>query len=269
MSITKNIRRIIFICIGVGAGGVFVVLLAAAVNARNHQVCKGYEIEFKNSDQKFFIDKKDVEKALTANKTIVLKNKPVKSIDLNIIEARLKKEPWVKDAEIFFDNNEMLKVKIMQREPVARLFSSSGGSFYIDTAGVRMPLSDKASARLPVFTGYPIEHKKNRTPADIKLVREIKTLSQYLVSDPFWMAQIAQVHITPAREFEMIPTIGNHVIEFGDGTDHEAKFRRLFIFYKQVLAKTGMDTYERIKVQYDNEVIGVKKSSTIQKIYNN
>jgi cell division protein FtsQ len=74
------------------------------------------------------------------------------------------------------------------------------------------------------------------------------------------MAQISQIDITPVKEFEMIPTIGNHIIEFGDGSNYEAKFKRLFIFYKQVLAKTGMEKYERIKVQYNNEIIGVKKN---------
>ncbi len=57
----------------------------------------------------------------------------------------------------------------------------------------------------------------------------------------------------------MIPTFGNHIIEFGDGTDYEAKFRKLFVFYKQVLSKTGMDKYERLKIQYDKEIIGVKE----------
>ncbi|HUQ66305.1 MAG TPA: hypothetical protein VM101_09125, partial [Flavitalea sp.] len=95
MSITKNIQRIIFICISLLAGAGFVVVLIAAVNARNHQVCKGYDIEIKDADKALFIDKKDIEKVLTANKTIVLTNKPVKSINLSIIEERLNKEPWV------------------------------------------------------------------------------------------------------------------------------------------------------------------------------
>ena len=260
MSITKNIRRVIFICIWVLAGAGFVVLLIAAVNARNHQVCKGYEIEIKDADKALFIDKKDIEKVLTANKTVVLKNKPVKSIDLNIIEARLKKESWIKDAEIYFDNSEKLKVIVEHRIPIARMVSSSGGSFYIDSSGQRMPLSEKMSAKLPVFTGYPIDSKKNRTPAERKLIREIKELSMFLLNDPFWMAQISQIDITPQKEFEMVPTIGNHIIEFGDGSDHEAKFKKLFVFYKQVLSKAGMDKYKIIKIQYNNEVIGVRKN---------
>jgi cell division protein FtsQ len=243
------------------AGAGFVVVLIAAVNSKNHQVCQGYEIEIRDADKALFIDKKDIEKVLTANNTIVLKNKPVKSIDLNIIEARLKKEAWVKDAEIFFDNNEKLKVTVEQRIPIARMFSSSGGSFYIDSSGQRMPLSEKMSAKLPVFTGYPIDAKKNRTPAERKLIRDVKDISLFLLKDPFWMAQISQIDITPTKEFEMIPTIGNHVIEFGDGTDYQAKFKKLFVFYKQVLSKTGMDKYERLKIQYNNEIIGVKRTN--------
>ena len=261
MSITKNIRKIIFICIWVLAGTGFVVLLIAAVNSRNHQVCQGYEIEIKNADKASFIDKKEIEKVLTANNTMVLKNRPVKSIDLNAIEERLKKQPWVKDAEIFFDNSEKLKVSVDQRIPIARMFSSSGGSFYIDSSGQRMPLSEKMSAKLPVFTGYPIDGKKNRTPAERKLIRDVKDISLFLLNDPFWMAQVSQIDITPSKEFEMIPTVGNHVIEFGDGTDYEIKFKKLFVFYKQVLAKTGMDKYERLKIQYDNEIIGVKRTN--------
>jgi cell division protein FtsQ len=263
MGIKGNIRKIVMLSIWLAAGTGFIVLLIAAVNSRNHKVCKGYEIVMKGKEkQAWFIDKKDVEKVLTANKSIALINKPVKFIDLNVVEARLKKEAWVKDAEIFFDNNEILKVIIEQREPIARIFSPSGGSFYIDSAGKRLPLSDKLSAKLPVFTAYPVQAKKNRTPAERKLIREVKDLSLFLLNDPFWMAQISQIDITPSKEFEMIPTVGNHIIEFGDGTDMQSKFRRLFIFYKQVLAKTGMEKYERIKVQYDKEVIGVKKENT-------
>jgi cell division protein FtsQ len=48
-------------------------------------------------------------------------------------------------------------------------------------------------------------------------------------------------------------------VEFGDGDNYEEKFHRLLVFYKQVLARSGMEKYKRIKVQYDKQVIGVKK----------
>ena len=58
----------------------------------------------------------------------------------------------------------------------------------------------------------------------------------------------------------MIPTIGNHIIEFGDGSNCEQKFDRLFLFYKQVLGKTGMERYARINVKYEKQVIGVRNT---------
>jgi cell division protein FtsQ len=72
------------------------------------------------------------------------------------------------------------------------------------------------------------------------------------------MAQVSQIDIQPDRTFDMIPVVGNHIIEFGDGTDYDKKFKRLLLFYQQVLSKTGMDVYQKVNVQYARQVIGVK-----------
>ena len=261
MNATKNMRRIIFLCFWLLAGTGIIVLLIAAVNARSHQVCMGYDININGRDSgQWFIDRNDIVDVLTKNKSVDIRNKPIKSFDLGSIETKLEKESWVKDAELFFDNEGILKVKVTERVPVARLFTPMCKSFYIDSAGKKLPLSSKMSVKLPVFTGYPYQSKKVGAP-EKKLIGQITQLSLYLADNPFWMAQISQIDITPARQFEMVPTIGHHLIEFGEADEIKEKFHRLFIFYKQVLAKTGMDKYEKIKVQFDNQVIGVKKQS--------
>lgn len=237
-------------------------MLVAAVNSRQQQTCKGYDIDINGrAEGHWFIDGSDVVDVLTRKRTISITNKPINSFNLDKLEAKLEKEVWVKDAELYFDNNGVLKVKIEEREPIARVFNNAGQSFYIDSTGHRLPLSDKMSARLPVFTSYPGDAKKPKTKSDKKLIKQMKELSLFLLKDPFWMAQVSQIDITPAHEFEIVPTVGNHVIEFGDANDHEKKFQRLFVFYRQVLAKTGMEKYKRIKVQYDRQVIGVKKEN--------
>ncbi|HET9278217.1 MAG TPA: hypothetical protein VFN95_08510, partial [Flavitalea sp.] len=48
--------------------------------------------------------------------------------------------------------------------------------------------------------------------------------------------------------------------EFGDGSNCEQKFDRLFLFYRQVLSKTGMEKYARINVKYEKQVIGVRNT---------
>lgn len=243
----------------IGSG--VLVLLVAAIKSRNHQSCQGYEIDIVGGGEQWFIDKKEIVQILSGNGAYALKGRALNLFDLRKLEEKLENNVWIQDAELFFDNNEVLQVKIVEREPVARIFTAGGNSFYIDSMGERLPLSEKLSARVPVFTGYPSEKPKFQKE-DSALVRQVREVSKYVLRDPFWMAQIAQVDITPDKKFEMIPTIGNHVIEFGNGNDYEKKFKRLFQFYRQVLSKTGMNRYERINVQFSRQVIGIKGNAT-------
>src|SRR5690606_8077789 len=124
-----------------------------------------------------------------------LNNAMVSSLDLVSMEKELQKEKWIKNAEIFIDNNNVLQVKVTEREPVARIFTTSGASFYLDSSLMRLPLGKKFSARLPVFTSFPtdvIVLKK----ADSILLRNIKVMSEFIEKDEFWMAQIDQIDIT-------------------------------------------------------------------------
>ena len=260
MKVSQQIKKIFFICLWVIGGAGAMALLIAAIRIKREKVCKGYAITiYPAGGNKGFLEKKKVENLLTKNGKETLTGKTTRIIDLQELEGRLELHKWIRDAELFFDNNQVLQVKITERKPIARIFTESGNSFYIDSSCERLPLSDKMSARLPVFTGFKSD-KKLLKQADKLLLAQIRNVSDYIIKHPFWMAQISQIDITEKRTFEMIPTIGNHVIEFGDGMNYEQKFDRLFIFYKQVLSKTGMGRYARINVKYDKQVIGVRNA---------
>jgi len=265
MKLNRHIRKMLFVGLWCIIGGGVVVLLVAAIRNRKDQTCAGYEISMAGTGGQWFMNKKEVVDILTGNGSVPLKGRSLKRFDLRSMEDRLQKNVWIRDAELFFDNNQVLQVKIEEREPIARIFTAMGNSFYIDSSCERLPLSDKVSAKLPVFTGFPSE-KVKVGKADSLLLHHIKQVSLFIQRDSFWMAQIAQTDIMPDRKFEMIPMVGNHVIEFGDGTDFDKKFGRLLQFYRLVLSKTGMDVYERLNVQYDRQVIGVKKGSYVAKI---
>ena len=262
MSITSNIRKLIvvsFWCI-VSAG--ILVLLIAAMREKKEKICVGYEIDITGSDDHNFIDKKDIENQLSNGGVLSVKGRSIKSFDLKKLEEKLERNSWVSDAELFFDNNQLLKVTVAERQPIARVFTVSGTSYYIDSSLTRLPLSDKLSARLPVFTGFPGE-KENVPSADSVLTTHMRAMANYIRTNRFWMAQVAQIDITAARTFEIIPTIGSTIIEFGDGNELEKKFRRLMLFYQQVISKTGFAGYERIKVQFSGQVVGVRHAAAI------
>ncbi|WEK37732.1 MAG: cell division protein FtsQ/DivIB [Candidatus Pseudobacter hemicellulosilyticus] len=257
-----HIRRMLtagFWCL-IGTG--VLVLLVAAIRSRNNTSCQGYEIEILGGGDQWFMDKAAIVQVLTANGSKRLKGRPMQEFDLRQLEEKLERNVWVKDAQLYFDNKQVLNVKIMEREPVARVFTASGNSFYIDSSGARLPLSDKLSARLPVFTSFPADKPRK---ADSALLGQMKQLTAFLSRQPFWAAQVAQIDITPAKKFELVPVVGDHIIDFGDGKDCEKKFARLLTFYKQVLSKTGFNAYDRINVQFDRQVIGVRKPAALSK----
>jgi cell division protein FtsQ len=281
MAINVNIRKLLFVMLWCVAGAGMVLLLGASINHRNGKTCQGYKIDISGSggDGGLFIDRKEVERLLAAASGAVphtgaagsvtrldastlaqWKGRHIMSFDLRHMESALEKNAWIRDAELFFDNNGILRVNVIEREPIARIFTTAGNSFYIDSSGAELPLSARLPAKLPVFTGFPAQ-KPHLHGDDSVLAVQVRKLSGFIRKDPFWMAQIAQIDITPSRTFEMVPLIGDHFIAFGDGNDYEQKFHRLFIFYREVLSRTGFDKYSRIDVHYAGQVIGTRKGS--------
>jgi len=237
-----------------------IVILIAAMSKKNNDQIAGVEIKISGVQNNYFISKKDVMEMLEKVNKGKLDKSTVNSLDLASMENRLEKDQWIKKAEIFYDNNNVLQVKITEREPIARIFTISGASFYIDSSLARLPLSDKFSARLPVFTGFPTEVRVLKKQ-DSVLLNEVKILSEYIGSHPFWMAQIDQIDITAALQFEMIPKLGNQLIRFGDANNYEEKFNKLLAFYKQVQTRIGWNKYSVLDIRFKNQVVGVNRNA--------
>lgn len=232
----------------------FVILLAAAVQDKESGRCKGLVVKMEGSDNNYFIEEKDI-RALIINPV----GTPIKNINLAEVEKMASRDPWVKKAECYIDNQRMLNIKVTQREPIARVFTNAGSSFYFDKDGDRIPVSSRYAARVPVFTGFPAEAPRLDS-ADSTLAAGIMNMGNYITSDPFWSAEVEQVNITPEREFEITPKLGDHVIEFGDGEEVEKKFSKLLAFYKEGLNKVGWNNYAKINVAYENEVVCTRRS---------
>ena len=252
----KIIGNLLWIMLGLAT----VVLLGAAISLRNHKRCKGVTININGIQNNFFIDKKEIAGLLENFCGGGLEGKALGSFNLSSIESSLRKNEWIKNAELFFDNNEMLIVDVTEREPIARIFTKKGSSFYIDADLAKLPLSDKTSARVPVFSDFP-SHTMIVTKADSNLLKDIKNVSSYILNDPFWMAQIDQVDITRENTFEMIPKVGNQIIVFGNADNYQEKFDHLLTFYKQIATKVGWNKYSKINVQYKDQVVAVKRGT--------
>ncbi|MFP5043080.1 cell division protein FtsQ/DivIB [Parasediminibacterium sp. JCM 36343] len=237
-----------------------IVLFAFAMEKKNNKACTDVKVEITGADEHLFIDEKDVLQLISGHAYI--DNRTVSSIDLRNIETELEKTPWVKNAELFFDNKQILQVRIEERQPVARVFTVQGNSFYVDSGGMKLPLSEKLSARVPMFTNFPSD-KNIMAASDSDLLKGVVDIGKYITADSFWRAQVEQVNITPQATFEIVPTIGNQIVVFGTATDVESKFNKLYTFYKKAWVQNGINTYEKLDIQYKDQVVAVRAGTAI------
>ena len=235
-----------------------IILLVAGIERKSRKKCTDVKVELTGIKNQVFLDEKEVLDVLNATGTLT--GKPVEEINLQMLEKRLENDTWIKNAELFFDNKQVLQVRVEEREPVARIFTASGSSYYIDTAGRRLPLSEKISVRVPMFTNFPAVRKKP-VKKDSLLIASIKHMAAFIHADSFWNAQVAQVYITAGGTFEMVPVVGNHIVVLGNGDDIEQKFKRLYSFYKQVWPKAGLERYSTINVQFKGQVVATRRGS--------
>ncbi len=250
----KHIKRIVASVLWVLVAAGCITLLAAAVKNKETKYCNGVDIIITGVNNIFFIDKSDVYAIIKNYGGDSTEKKSLAAIDLKLIEKELKKDVWVKNAELYFDNNNILKVFVEEREPIARIFTIGGNSFYIDSSCMVLPLSAKFSARLPIVTSYVSENKV-ASKADSAVLNDIKNISIKIAADTFLMAMIEQIDILPNRNFEMTPKIGKQVIIFGDATDIDLKLSKLKMFYKNIMTLSGWNKYSKINLQYKNQVV--------------
>jgi cell division protein FtsQ len=263
MNIKRPLKKFFTVALWCLLGGSGLALLIAAINSKNSSFCNGMEVEINGGGKAFFLNKKDITTMLEAEGVKDLHNKKMASFDLLKMEGILRRNSWVKDAQLYFDNNQTLKLRIQERQPVARLFTIAGSSYLIDSSGVQMALAERNVFRLPVFTGYPAE--KFGLRRDSVLSRQIRDLAIFLTKDPFWSNQVQEINIGVAKTFQLTPLIGNQLIEFGDGNDYEYKFHKLFTFYKIIITQTGFEKYTNINIAYANQVIATRKHGLISR----
>lgn len=235
-----------------GAGTIAIMIYA--FNQKKQAICTGIEIDIQGASTNFFVDKQDITAIIKKYASEKVIGKPIHQFKIQKMESELLKEVWLNKAVIYFDNKGVLKVSIHEREPLARIFTVDGKSFYIDESIKILPLSPKHTARLPVFTNYPSLSEKP-TKADTILLSSICAMSSHIVKDAFLMSMIDQIDIDKKGNFELIPKLGDQMVVFGDSTDLSNKFEKFKLFYSKVIPIHGWGKYNKIDLQFKNQVV--------------
>jgi cell division protein FtsQ len=234
-----------------------VTLFVFAWQGKSEKKCNAIQVELTGNANGFlFMDEKEILKFINENGVKV--GMPIKEVNLINLEKQLNSIKWVEHTNIYFDNLQQLQIKIEQRSPVARIFTVSGNSFYIDKSATRLPLRQLSVIRLPIFTGFPSDQEKLSKPDSI-LLSDVLHFSLIVKQDSFFLAQIAQININPNGDFEMIPALGDHTVLFGTVENIEDKLNRLYTFYKKVWPSSGINAYQVLDLRFDHQLLALKK----------
>lgn len=265
MNTRKTIRKILFVSLWLIIGSGLLMLLMAAIGKQKNETCKDVEILIAGApEDKQVLQEKDIFTMVKAATKGPVVGQSRKRFDLWQIEKLIESNRWVRDARLYFDNKDVLHVRVEQRMPTARVFTAGGNSFYLDETAQRMDLSENLKIALPVYTGFP--DKKNLNSKDSSLLKDMVDLSLFIQNEKFWNAQIGQIDMLfsdGSWSFELIPVVGNHLIRFGEAKDLERKFNRLYQFYTQVLSKAGLEKYKLIDVRFEGQIVAEKKSGKL------
>ena len=239
------------------AGAALIVLFVVAWKAKEEKKYNSIQIELVGENTAaLFMDEKEILQII--HEQGVKEGQAIGELNLNTLEKYLETIRWVKKVELFLDNAQVLQVKIEQRIPIARIFTASGNSFYIDKEGLQLPLKQLTVLRLPVFTNFPSDQEKLSKP-DSLLLNDILHFTQAVATDSFFMAQTAQVNIASNGDFELVPSVGDHLVLIGSVENIEDKLNRLYTFYKKVWVQSGLNAYQVIDCRFDNQIVALKK----------
>ena len=253
----KNWQNILVRVLWSIAGAALIVLFVVAWKAKEEKKCTSIQIELVGENTAaLFMDEKEILQII--HEQGVKEGLPIGDVNLNALEKYLQTIRWVKNVELFLDNTQTLQVKIEQRIPIARIFTASGNSFYIDKEGLQLPLKQLTVLRLPVFTNFPSDQEKLSKP-DSLLLNDILHFTKAVATDSFFMAQTAQVNIATNGDFELVPSVGDHLVLIGSVENIEDKLNRLYTFYKKVWVQSGLNAYQVIDCRFDNQIVALKK----------
>jgi cell division protein FtsQ len=256
----RPIYRYLFFAAWIVVLSGIISLVIAANGKTSSRKCKGIEVAINGDGDQIFIEKSDILRTIerTAKGSVVKKS--FSNIKLGDLEKSLEKNAWIRDAELYFDTKDYLHVSIWERQPIARVFTTAGTSFYIDSAGYQLPLLETYSVKLPVVTGFTSAKRLNAD--DSLTLKGLKQVVNFISQDPFWNVQVGQIDITPDRKLELVPMIGSHIIKLGFADNVQAKLENLMVFYKNVLPKAGLTKYSVLDVQFEGQVVAVRKGAT-------
>ena len=169
---------------------------------------------------------------------------------LNTMESALSAHPMIVKANVFVTVGGVLHAAVEQRTPIARW--NAENPFYLDRTGAKMPLSPNYAARV-LWINHVDPSEIDQLFPLVDALQKDAFMSQIVTSIGYDSKQgTKQGYRLHLRSHKLL-------VDFGDLTHIDRKITNFKAFYKQVQIEKRMAEFERVNLQYINQVVCKKK----------
>lgn len=243
-----------FVILFLGVAAYVVYAMAFMSKADPEELCTDIVLNIKETPYAKFVDKVKVEEMLKSAK-LYPKGLLMKDVDTRGIEGELQKNEFIESVDCYKSAKGKLCINIVQRTPVIYILPDNATGYFIDSTGRIIPNTNYATNMIVATGNFSPDYAVNK----------LLPLGIFMQEDSFWNNQIEQIHVSARqgdkRVVELVPRVGNHIVYFGDMDGFEKKLRRLKIFYEKAMSKVGWNKYDKINLEYNNQIICTKQKN--------
>jgi len=223
--------------------------LAYSDTRASRQVCRGVSVTINDPERNGFVAVSDILRDL-ADQKIQPEGLGVRKIDVQGIEQTLAGCDNIESVNCVLLTNDTLLIEVQPLKPLVRVFDRNEQDYYINRVGKRMNASVHYHIDVPVVSGEFSEALKPTV---------VLPYIDYFTAHPGWDRLVSALHVTPKGDIIMVPVIKGHVVNLGDTTDIDNKFRRLRSFYSLVMPVKGWQYYDTLSVKWRSRVIATRR----------
>ena len=240
------------------------VILGFALIEQHSVKCSTFSVSIADDNQWGFITSGEIEK-LVYKEFDSIRGKLLDSLDIELIEKELEKNPYIKSVNVYTTIHGNLSIEVQREEAMIRIINNKNENYYLARSGRALPLSKKFIPHVIVASGninesYQTIRDKGDlifSPAagEITELSGLYHLAAAIEVNQFLCDHIKQVYVNQKGEIELIPEDGKYIILLGDVNDLEIKFENLQAFYQAGLQKIGTENISVVNLKYKNQVV--------------
>lgn len=238
-------------------GAIAVSVLTVVANvARSRSQVSGIEVSIRYGQTPALVDRQMVVDSVLSALPALLSMK-VSEVNNRAVAEAASHVPYLRDVSASVSVSGKVIVRATQRRPIARLFYQSS-ELYFDADGFLMPASPIGDCDVLVATGAFAEPLRTDS-LNAQLV-SLVALANWLDSHRRYKGLIDQIHIDRGGNVLMVPKLGDHLIELGPVDRLDSKFANLWSFYLNGMPRAGWNTYSKISLKFDGQVVCTKEA---------